>query len=97
MGNLARGWLRKNALDQSNPHAALIAPAGSNLFDLCRHLVKAQHYRDLRVTAFEEWSSAVSLNRGLDSSDLKKLTCMVNLLAPARGHAAPQEGVVTKF
>jgi putative transposase len=35
-------------------HAAV-----SNLFNLGRHLVRAQHYRDLRVSAFEEWSRAV--------------------------------------
>jgi len=31
-------------------HAAV-----QNLFNLGRHLVRAQHYRDLRVSAFEEW------------------------------------------
>jgi putative transposase len=31
----------------------------SNLFILGRHLVCAQHYRDLRVSAFEEWGRAV--------------------------------------
>jgi putative transposase len=36
-------------------HAAV-----SNLFNLGRHLVKAQHYRDLRVSAFSEWSRAVA-------------------------------------
>jgi len=36
-------------------HAAV-----SNLFNLGRHLVKAQHYRDLRMSAFEEWSRAVA-------------------------------------
>ena len=35
-------------------HAAV-----SNLFNLGRHLVRAQHYRDLRVSAFAEWSRAV--------------------------------------
>jgi len=34
-------------------HAAV-----SNLFNLGRHLVRAQHYRDLRVSAFSEWSRA---------------------------------------
>jgi putative transposase len=34
--------------------------AFSNLFNLGRHLVCAQHYRDLRVSAFTEWSSAVA-------------------------------------
>ena len=36
-------------------HAAV-----SNLFNLGRHLVKAQHCRDLRISAFTEWSRAVA-------------------------------------
>ncbi len=36
-------------------HAAV-----SNLFNLGRHKVRAQHYRDLRVSAFTEWSRAVA-------------------------------------
>jgi putative transposase len=36
-------------------HAAV-----SNLFNLGRHLVRAQHYRDLRAGAFTEWSRAVA-------------------------------------
>ena len=36
-------------------HAAV-----SNLFDLGRHLVRAQHYRDLRMSAFAEWGRAVA-------------------------------------
>ena len=35
-------------------HAAV-----SNLFNLGRHLVRAEHYRDLRMSAFGEWSRAV--------------------------------------
>jgi putative transposase len=35
-------------------HAAV-----SNLFNLGRHKVGAQHYRDLRISAFAEWSRAV--------------------------------------
>jgi putative transposase len=35
-------------------HAAV-----SNLFNLGRHLNRAQHYRDLRMSAFAEWSRAV--------------------------------------
>jgi putative transposase len=31
-----------------------------NLFNLGRHLIRAQHYRDLRVSAFNEWSRAVA-------------------------------------
>ena len=36
-------------------HAAV-----SNLFNLGRHLVRAEHYRDLRMSAFTEWSRAVA-------------------------------------
>jgi len=36
-------------------HAAV-----SNLFNLGRHLVKAEHYRNLRISAFSEWSRAVA-------------------------------------
>ena len=36
-------------------HAAV-----SNLFNLGRHLVRAQHHRDLRVSAFTVWSRAVA-------------------------------------
>ena len=36
-------------------HAAV-----SNLFNLGQHLVRAQHYRDLRISAFTEWSRAVA-------------------------------------
>jgi putative transposase len=32
----------------------------SNLFNLGRHLVSANHYRNLRVSAFSEWSKAVA-------------------------------------
>lgn len=31
-----------------------------NLFNLSRHLIKAQHYRNLRVSAFKEWSRVVA-------------------------------------
>ena len=34
--------------------------AVSNLFNLGRHLVRADHYRDLRTSAFEEWGRAVA-------------------------------------
>ena len=36
-------------------HAAV-----SNLFNLGRHLIRAQHYRDLRVSAFSAWSRVVA-------------------------------------
>ncbi len=43
--------------DQSlvTAHAAV-----SNLFNLGRHLIRAEHYRNLRVGAFNEWSRAVA-------------------------------------
>jgi putative transposase len=34
--------------------------AVSNLFNLGRHRVRAEHYRNLRVSAFNEWSSAIA-------------------------------------
>ena len=36
-------------------HAAV-----SNLFNLGRHLLRAQHYPDLRISAFSEWSRAAA-------------------------------------
>ena len=36
-------------------HAAV-----SNLFNLGRHLVRVHHYRDLRKSAFAEWSRVVA-------------------------------------
>jgi len=39
----------------------LVARAAvSNLFNLGRHKVSAQNYRDLRISAFGEWSRAAS-------------------------------------
>ncbi len=32
----------------------------SNLFNLGRHLVRAEHYRNLRMSAFDEWERAVA-------------------------------------
>ena len=31
-----------------------------NLFNLQRHCIRAQHYRDLRTSAFTEWTNAVA-------------------------------------
>ena len=31
-----------------------------NLFNLGRHLIRAEHYRSLRVSAFDEWSRVVA-------------------------------------
>ena len=36
-------------------HAAV-----TNLFNLGRHPVRTQHYRDLRISAFDDWSRAVA-------------------------------------
>jgi putative transposase len=38
-----------------NSHTAV-----SNLFNLGRHLILANHYRDLREVVFKEWESAVA-------------------------------------
>jgi len=53
-------WMRKfKSVRQAQrflgAHAAV-----ANLFNLGRHLVRAQHYRDLRVSAFGEWSRVVA-------------------------------------
>ena len=54
-----RGMRRFKSVGQAQrfvkAHAAV-----SNLFNLGRHLVSAGHYRDLRVSAFSEWSKAVA-------------------------------------
>jgi len=54
-----RGMRRFKSVKQAGgflgAHAAV-----SNLFNLGRHLVGAQHYRDLRTSAFNEWSRAIA-------------------------------------
>jgi len=54
-----RGMRRFKSMKQAQrflgAHAAV-----SNLFNLGRHLVKAEHYRDLRISAFVEWRRAVA-------------------------------------
>ena len=54
-----RGMRRFRSIGQAqrfvNAHAAV-----SNLFNLGRHLVGAQHYRNLRISAFGEWDRAVA-------------------------------------
>ena len=54
-----RGMRRFKSLGQAqrflNIHAAVY-----NLFNLGRHLVSANHYRNLRKGAFSEWSRAVA-------------------------------------
>ena len=54
-----RGMRRFKSVRQAQrflgAHAAV-----SNLFNLGRHLVRADHYRNLRTSAFTEWSRAVA-------------------------------------
>ncbi|WOJ98175.1 IS6 family transposase [Congregibacter brevis] len=54
-----RGMRRFKSVGQAQrfltAHAAV-----SSLFNLGRHLITAQHYRDLRIGAFAEWSRVVS-------------------------------------
>ena len=54
-----RGTRRFKSVRQAqrflDAHAAV-----SNLFNLGRHLVRAEYYRDLRVSAFGEWAEAVA-------------------------------------
>ena len=52
--------MRKFKLVKQAQRFATAHAAVSNLFDLGRHSVRAQHYRDLRVSAFGEWSRAVA-------------------------------------
>lgn len=54
-----RGMRRFKSMSQAQRFVAAHA-AVSNLFNLGRHLVRAQHYRELRVSAFSEWSRAVA-------------------------------------
>ena len=53
-----RGMRRFKSVGQAQrflgAHAAV-----SNLFNLGRHLVRAEHYRKLRTSAFAEWNGAV--------------------------------------
>ena len=54
-----RGIRRFNSIRQAQRFVTAHA-AVSNFFNLGRHLVRAQHYRDLRISAFDEWSRAVA-------------------------------------
>ena len=67
-----RGMRRFKSVRQAQrfvtSHAAV-----SNLFNMGRHLIRAEHYRNLRVTAFAEWSRS-GLSGGthsFDSSEVK--------------------------
>jgi len=54
-----RGMRRFKSMKQAQQFLGAHA-AVSNLFNLGRHLVRAQHYRNLRISAFTEWSRAVA-------------------------------------
>jgi putative transposase len=54
-----RGMRRFKSVGQAQRFLGVHA-AVYNLFNLGRHLVVAEHYRNLRTSAFDEWSSAVA-------------------------------------
>lgn len=54
-----RGMRRFKSVRQAQRFVTAHA-AVSNLFNLERHLVRAQHYRDLRMSAFADWSRVVA-------------------------------------
>ena len=54
-----RGMRRFKSVRQAQRFVATHA-AVSNLVNLGRHLVRAEHYRSLRMSAFNEWSRAVA-------------------------------------
>ena len=54
-----RGMRRFKSVRQAQRFVTAHA-AVSNLFNLGRHLVRTEHYRDLRTSAFGEWSRAVA-------------------------------------
>lgn len=54
-----RGMRRFKSLRQAQRFVTAHA-AVANLFNLSRHLVRAEHYRNLRASAFSEWSRAVA-------------------------------------
>ena len=54
-----RGMRRFKSMKQAQRFVAAHA-AVTNLFNLSRHLVRAEHYRDLRISAFAEWGRAVA-------------------------------------
>ena len=54
-----RGMRRFKSMRQAQRFVTAHA-AVSNLFNLGRHLIRAHHYRDLRISAFSEWSRAVA-------------------------------------
>jgi putative transposase len=54
-----RGMRKFKSVKQAQRFLGVHA-AVSNLFNLGRHLIKAEHYRNLRIGAFAEWSKAVT-------------------------------------
>ena len=54
-----RGMRRFKSVRQAQRFVTAHA-AVSNLVNLGRHLVRAEHYRDLRMSAFGEWSKAAA-------------------------------------
>ena len=56
---LERGMRRFKSMGQAQ-RSVIAHSAAQNLFNLGRHLVRAQHYRDLRVSALNEWSRVVA-------------------------------------
>ena len=54
-----RGMRRFKSMRQAQRFVTVHAVV-SNLFNFVRHLVRAQHYRNLRMSAFDDWSRAVA-------------------------------------
>ena len=54
-----RGMRKFKSVGQAQRFVSAHA-AVQNLFNLARHLVGAQHYRDLRISAFTDWRRAVA-------------------------------------
>ncbi len=54
-----RGMRKFKTMNQAQQFVT-VHSAIYNLFNLGRHLVSANHYRNLRVSAFTEWSRAVA-------------------------------------
>ena len=54
-----RGMRRFKSVRQAQRFLGVHAVV-SNLFNLGRHLIRAEHYRDLRESAFADWSRAVA-------------------------------------
>ena len=57
-GKLAEYSVQFNTVGQAQRFVTAYA-AVANLFNLGRHLVRAEHYRNLRMSALTEWKAAV--------------------------------------